>query len=297
MRYKDFILEYNDSGKLSYIVDIVTAKGYKINGSVLEAEIDKLLDGLRDSRKTNISSIPRWLRFINFRLQNYSSKPIARLLIFIYASFVLLNIFSVFIKPIKLFPINYTFFSHFSSLQVVVGICIFITGLIVIHEGGHILVSILQGIPVSKLGFRMKYGIVPMVYVRLYPTMYRNKQINIAFAGLVADQILFFAYLLGWDLSHLKSFQVSLLLQVVLTIFNYNLLFPSDLTQMLLSKLDYLDFRKDSFIYLQDIIKNRESIILKKINILKIVYALLFYVLIILMVVNIVSIFFFLIGE
>lgn len=297
MKYDDFMFEYDNTGKVVYIVDMLTAKGYRVSGNINDDILKNFLNKIRRSRNTDIGSIPRWLKFVNSKTSNFSSKKMINILLITYTIFVLSNMMILLSGTYNLIPWNYNFFNSFTSIQVIMGILLFVAGLLIVHEGSHILISIVQGIPVSKLGFKIKYGFVPMVYVRLFPTSYRNKQLNIAFAGLVADQILIFLYLVTFKLTNSNFFQISIILQLVLTVFNYNLLFPSDFTQMILSKINYLSFRREAFLYTFSLLKMKLSFIPSKINFIKIVYVTLFYIFLIVMIINLINIIFWFIGE
>lgn len=286
MSQDEFIFEYDSSGNLRYIVDEKTIVGYIVKESPSEEEVQKIIASISRNRRS-ITKIPKWITKINnILLGNLSSKITFRLLLLLYLIFFLINLINYSIHGDNInFQINFDFFSKLNSSQVLLGIILFFCGLIFFHEGFHILISLVQGVKVSRIGFKLKYGFVPMLYVRVFPTSYNLKKMNIAIAGLVADQFLLFLFSTLFLILNSEIIYIAMLLQVTLSIFNYNILFPSDFTQAVLSKINYLDFRKDSFLYLRGLLKG-SNIDFKPINILKIVYSILFFVMILVLFLN-----------
>ena len=283
----DFIFEYNSSGNLQYIIDQKAIVGYVVKEAPTKEEVQKIITSISMNRKS-VTKIPKWLNKLNDTLLgDLSSKKTSKLLMLIYFVFFSINIINYFnFRNYLKFQMTLDFFSKFNSNQVLIGIILFFVGLIFLHEGFHIFISLLQGVKVSKLGFKLKYGFIPMLYVRIFPTSYNKKKMNIAFAGLVADQFLLLLFSVFFWVTKSEVFYVALILQITLSVFNYNILFPSDFMQSILSRIDYLEFRNDSFKYLGNILKG-SKVDFKFVNILKLIYSVSFFIMLLILFLNV----------
>lgn len=288
--FEDIVLEYNDNNEIVYIVDEYNLRGFRVKNIKSSHDLEKAIESIKSTRTEKKNSISCWIKKINNYAKKCPPKKVSNLLITIYIISILINFYCLFLYPELMdIKVDSFFFHELSPKNVIYGLIIFFTGLILIHEGSHIFVSLMQNIKVSKLGFRIKYGFIPMLYVRIYPTSYNKKKMNIAMAGLVADQILLCIYINIFIWTRGQTVLISLILQFILLIFNYNPLFPSDFTQTILAKHDMLNFRMEAFRFFKSIFKLKRFSI-NKINLIYLLYSCLFLVFLILMFINMISI-------
>ena len=156
------------------------------------------------------------------------------------------------------------------------GIFIFLIGIIFIHEMFHVISARMQKIEVYSIWFKLKYYFIPIFYVKIVPTGNDLKRANVAFAGNVADLLLIIAYSVALMLTEEPYWCVVLIFQLVMSLFNYNILFPTDFYLGLFSGIGKATFRVNAISFTKQWLQ-RKSNVLGKQNIWQLIYGLSFY--------------------
>lgn len=184
------------------------------------------------------------------------------------------------------------------SIGSLLGILIFLFGVICVHEMSHIIIARIQNIYVKKVGFKLKYYIFPIFYVKIFPTLDNHKKANVAFAGLVADMFLLLVYEIIYHITGLQMIRFALGLQFIMSIYNYNLLLPTDFTNAVAQFFKVGNFRKQAFDYTKSLLTFNKNIkISKKKRLFYISYSLLFILLLGYFSLNILSQIFYIIRS
>ncbi|MER2029613.1 MAG: hypothetical protein ABS903_10635 [Solibacillus sp.] len=298
---KDILYEYDSDGNLSYIVDIQTSKGYRVNNvnnsnfKVIEQEI---FDYITNERIKNTKTLNRTADVINKIINFKKELSVEKVKIFLLSLYFLL------------IPINVWLFIHYSIFNnvffinsdvllntnaFVKGILMFVVGIIFIHEGSHILIARMFNIRIEKIGFKFKYYAMPIFFVRVYPTSYTKKKMNIAFVGLVADLLLLMTYLSLYVTFESPTLLIALNFQLLLAIFNYNIFLPTDFTQSVLNYFGKSNLRNEILSYVKEAFKGNIKVVLKELGIIKLgfyfVYTLLFSLVWLFMLINLANMF------
>ena len=254
----NYLKEYNNHGKLVFIVDKRTAKGFHVKDGASEFEIENSLDKIweNESIKRDLSKTPV-NRLIAFNSE-VKPKKISIFLSIIYLSLVILILIMHTARIFKFsnLIINITESNVKESL---IGLIIFISGAYLIHEFSHVLIARLQGIYIKKMGFRIRYFLFPILFVRVFPTSCREKKINIAFVGLVSDLFLLILYNSFYVSTTEIYMQIALNLQFLMTIFNYNIFLPTDFANSIFQYFNQGNFRNQAFIYVKSLFSKQES--------------------------------------
>ena len=282
----NIIKEYDEFNNLVYIADYYSGKGYRTKKEIKkesseEKNIEKYIKSLRESRKRQNNKFGILInKSLNFN-KNYNDNNIFKILMIFYFVFLIVCIFN-FYKQREILHFVFSTQKNYHSSEFGTGMICFLLGVILIHEFSHILISRISNILVLKLGFKLKYYIFPIFYVKAMPTSHRMKKVNIAFVGLVADLLLvniyFYLYFLYNDSMY---FLVALKLQFLLLLFNYNILLPTDFTQALLNYIHKENLRKEMFKEIKNLIFKKQktkNYLTKKRIILYSTYILLFIV-------------------
>lgn len=195
-----------------------------------------------------------------------------------------LNIFLMVVGTIlTLFTINQAWPILSSMATVTIGrmdflkaIAIFLIGIIIIHEMFHIISARIQKIEVYSIWFKLKYYFIPIFYVKIVPTGNGIKRANIAFAGNIADLLLIVIYSLALMLTEEPYWSVVLIFQIVMSICNYNILFPTDFYLGLFSSIGKAAFRVNAIQFTKEWLQRKAKVEGKQ-NVWQLLYGLSFY--------------------
>ncbi|MDQ6112992.1 hypothetical protein [Enterococcus gallinarum] len=286
-----YIKEYDDKGNLIFVVDKKTGRGFRLKQTLPLSEVDSLMENIGEQSQHNLSEsmINKFFSFKN----EISPVLLSRILIILYGSFLGCLVFSsIFMGPI--FTKTIIIYTKEGLIHSFIGLVIFVIGVLFIHEFSHIIAARWQGIYVKKVGFRIRYFIFPVFFVRIFPTSNRQKKMNIAFVGLAADLFLLNIYNTAFLISNMTSFRMALTYQLVMTIYNYNILLPTDFSNSLLQFINRGNFRSEAFEYSKWLIRKESSAdnfyqsIGRKKKILYLTYTLLFSILWVSLVIGII---------
>lgn len=304
-RFKE---EFNIEGDINFISDRSNCKGYylkklkkinELNSNDIAAlkKIGYLIDN--DATISSIQSTGLVKIINSASVPNINEKFLRNIL---YTLFVVMLLFNVMLfRNLNIFQVE--FLETEVTVKVYIyGFTVFMFGVIFIHELAHIIVSRIQEVEIFKLGFKLKYYIFPMIYVKILPTGNNTKRANIAFAGNVADQLLTFFYILliiylAKDTLLYNVIKFALIMQIFMTIANYNLLMPTDFTNFILSTFKNENFRERALKYCKSLIirkgQNKEYFATSKEKFFAVAYVLIFTVILvyiyIIIVLNILS--------
>ncbi|MGE7917631.1 hypothetical protein ACQKM9_01630 [Viridibacillus sp. NPDC093762] len=155
-------------------------------------------------------------------------------------------------------------------------IAIFLIGIIVIHEMFHVISARLQQIEVFSIWFKLKFYFIPIFYVKIIPTGNDLKRANIAFAGNIADVLLIMLYSGVVILTEDPMWSIVLSFQLIMSVFNYNILFPTDFYIGLFSFIKKPNFRVESVNFTKQFFR-KPTTIKEKGHLLQLIYGILFY--------------------
>ena len=178
---------------------------------------------------------------------NLSSNTVFYLLISMFMIF-----FSVLAIAVIKFPLPDINNLKIEGIGYIYILVLFYTGIYLIHENFHIIVAKLQGIEVKKIGFKFKYYIFPIAFVKILPTGKDRVRSNIALAGNVADLLLLIIYYFICLISKNVYFYYVLFFQFGLAFWNYNILLPTDFHLFLISYFKKRNFRSKALNYTKD---------------------------------------------
>ncbi|MGM0122882.1 hypothetical protein IGI37_000248 [Enterococcus sp. AZ194] len=287
-----YLKEYNLQGELIFIVDKKTAKGFHVKNNSesinVESAILKKIDSNFNGKDISKSYINRLTTFKHIA----NPSRLSKILVILYWSLLLVLLSTGLSGTLNLSVQNINQSSNGEFFKGMKGLFIFLLGVFFIHEFSHVLVARLQGIFIKKIGFRLRYLVFPIFFVRVFPTSNRQKKINIAFVGLVSDLFLLLFYNTLFIITDQTVFQYALNLQLLMTFFNYNILLPTDFTNSILFYFNFGNFRNEAFEYSKNIFKRNTSIYKQASKIKRIVYVLytlLFTTLWILVLLNLVN--------
>ncbi|WP_330994580.1 hypothetical protein [Staphylococcus pseudintermedius] len=270
---KMLIREY-EGERLVYIYDSYTGKGYNFkNKNICKKEdmtlIENKIISLRQDKKIKSNKISSMLNKNIRPINKFSDQNIFKTLFILYTFLILVLVYLLINTNIKE---HFTYYNHEQS-DFVKGVIIFCVAILLIHEMSHAFVARISNIEVVKIGFRLKYYIFPILFVRVRPTSFKQKKINIAFVGLVSDLFLLNSYIILSYLFPYPYIYILVTLQFILTLYNYNILFPTDFTQSIFTYFDISEFRKNSSAYLKSVLKRENTFKFDKISIIYLAYS------------------------
>ncbi|WP_100332279.1 zinc metalloprotease [Bacillus xiapuensis] len=181
--------------------------------------------------------------------------------------------------------IGYLDFELLNFKEYGIAMLVFLGGILFIHEMLHVVISRMQGIEIFSIAFKLKYYFIPIFYVKIVPTGNDLKRANVAFAGNIADLILIILYSSLALIFQQPEFIICLNLQLIMSIFNYNIFFPTDFYLGIFSLIGKSNFRTEAINYTKQFIfsKKKQSILKGYRDIIKLAYGLAFYVIVLFM--------------
>ena len=175
---------------------------------------------------------------------NLSSNTVFSLLISMFLIFL-----SVLVMTVIKFPLPEIKNLKEEGIGYIYIIAMFYTGVYLIHENFHIIADKLLGIEIKKIGFKFKYYVFPIAFVKIMPTGKDRVRANIALAGNVADLLLLLIYYCICLMSKNIYFYYILFFQFGLAFWNYNILLPTDFHLFLISYFKKRNFRSKALNY------------------------------------------------
>jgi hypothetical protein len=255
-----YLKEYNNRGELVFIVDKKTAKGFHVRNSIgdvnIEEIISKKINNNSDDKDISCSCINRITAFRKIA----NTTQVSKLLLALYCTFFLLLALMIIFGKFSLSIHSISNVSEFDIVNSLKGLFLFVIGVFFIHEFSHVLVARSQDIFIKKIGFRLRYLVFPIFFVRVFPTSNREKKMNIAFVGLVSDLFLLLFYNISFLITNQSIFQYALSFQLLMTLFNYNILLPTDFTNSVLLYFNFGNFRNEAFEYSKSFLKRNQTI-------------------------------------
>lgn len=253
-----YIEEYDKTGNLVFIVDRRTGRGFHVKRNLTSQEKEELFSSLENEEVNKKPLSESWInRIFNFN-REVSSVGISKVLLTTYVSLLACIGFLAFLNN-SIFRTTQVSYTKEGLTQLLIGFGVFIIGVIFIHELSHILVARLQGIYVKKVGFRIRYFIFPIFYVRIFPTSNRQKKINIAFVGLVSDLLLLVIYSSSYLIFNSAVLKIALTYQTIMALYNYNVLLPTDFANTLFQFFNIGNFRVEAFEYSKHLFSRKGS--------------------------------------
>ncbi|MFL0584946.1 hypothetical protein ACH0B6_20545 [Solibacillus silvestris] len=272
----NFVIERSSSNKL-FLSNRKNCKGYYINLNQMDEKqlttekIDSLISiGFYEEEKYKK---PHFINnLISFK-KGINEKVLLRINILLMILGTIITLITIYWAwPV----LNSMSTVTIEKVEFLKAILIFMAGLIIIHEMFHVISARMQLIEVYSIWFKLKYYFIPIFYVKIVPTGNDIKRANIAFAGNVADLLLIVTYSCALMITEQPYWSVVLIFQIVMSIFNYNILFPTDFYLGLFSGIGKATFRVKAIKFTKEWISRKVKIEGKQ-NVFQLIYGLAFY--------------------
>jgi len=275
----NFSIESCEANKI-FLSDREACKGYYIhlNNNTVESLTENRIESLAALGLYDNEAIYKKPHFIN-RIIKFSN-PISEKTLFTIS--ILLMLFGILGATLSIWnswpmmEINGIANFNVDGFVFIKSMLIFLMGIISVHEMAHVLSARLQNIEVFTISFKLKYYFIPIFYVKIVPTGNNLKRANIAFAGNVADSFLIIIYSSMFIVTGDLIWSIVLTLQIIMGVFNYNILFPTDFYIGFFSLIKKPDFRVQSINFTNHFF-TRRSAFHKKIHLYYLIYGILFY--------------------